>query len=274
MAIPQLVSAHSAVMNLIYVSLSTFCSLILVSYSIAYTPRQSKIRIFCLLLLVINSFIVLSKKVMVINLAFGISTGTMSVVYTLRGLETLYLRDDLAKPLPREDDCVELRKGTVFQCLHRAFMLFIDTRDAGTPFRAKNTPRFFQSRPHYIPTNRLYLLQLFKNIVAYYALVSVARRLLPEDQDMFSSHREPLFSRIGGIGPSEILLRTILTGYLWLLMHFRIQLFAAPIFSLLVVVFKYPAADFPPIFGSADSMYSIRGFWGYVGNHRAGANVK
>jgi hypothetical protein len=242
-----------------------------VSYSIAYTSRHSKIRILGLLLLVINSFIVMSEKMVVIHLGFGISAGTMSVVSILRGLETLYLRDDLIKPFPHEVNYIEPWIGTILQHILRGVVLFLDTRDAGTQFQSKKMPTFLSSRPRDIPTKCLYLLQLVLNILADHVLVSLTQSLIPEDRDIFSSDSEPLLSRIGGIGAFEILLRVILTGHLWLLMRLRIQLFAAPILFLMLFVFNYPVADFPPIFGASRSMYSIRGFWGYVRNQRAGA---
>lgn len=146
------------------------------------------------------------------------------------------------------------------------FFVAYSCRHVGTPWQFKNTFRFSNSDPNYVPSRATFLTQAaLKFLLCYLALDVLTSNSDPEiNKKYFSMQQIPVFRRLHDISAEELIVRTSTTivigiiGVSILVVNYSLLSFLAVLFG-----FSEPR-DWPPFFGSIFDAYSVRRFWRYV----------
>ncbi|KAL2003549.1 hypothetical protein VTN02DRAFT_3439 [Thermoascus thermophilus] len=168
------------------------------------------------------------------------------------------------RPGDHDDDDVD--GSSWWNRLTFGFLVACSCRHVGTPWQLKNTFRFSNSDPDYVPSRAAFLMQAaFKFLLCYLALDVLTSHSDPEiSKKYFSTQKIPVLRRLHEISAEELIVRTSTTIVIGII-AVSIVVVNYSLLAFLAVLFGFgEPRDWPPCFGSIFDAYSVRRFWRMV----------
>ncbi|MCJ1228658.1 hypothetical protein MMC12_005319 [Toensbergia leucococca] len=144
-----------------------------------------------------------------------------------------------------------------------ATKLLSNFRGIDTSWTVPNIPPFSRSNKSYVPSRKAFLMsRLITVILTYLTIDFLASLTVPDKQTTFSLSTQPIFSRLSEITLDEITIRVGSTLALGLYLIISLIASYDTLAILAVGLGISPPKNWPPIFGSFLSAYTLRNFWG------------
>ncbi len=169
-------------------------------------------------------------------------------------------------PATNSETLASLQRATAWRRLRFGFSVTFNPRRLNTPYQVKNVPRWSYGEPQQVPCRGEFLRRTAINVLFCYAIVDICSLGAQPEHNafLFGDDKVAFFTRLGSLGPEEVVIRASASLILWLNIFCIFRIFHGLLCCLAVGSGLSEVKDWVPPFGPLLEAYSVRRFWGYA----------